>query len=78
MVPMPRKADPLRGERRRVGYYDKSGNRVFLLTQKDDDFFLYRQTGDGDGSVLTRLGKAKSPTVLEEKFKVYDETRGST
>lgn len=74
---MPRKSDPLRGERRLVGYYDKSGNRVFLLTQKDDEFFLYRQTGEGEGATLTRLGKSKSPIVLEEKFKVYEEMRGT-
>lgn len=63
-----------RDERRRVGYYDKKGELLFLLTQKGEDFVLYRKNGPGV-SELIRLGKAKTPTVLEEKFKVHEEMR---
>lgn len=72
---MSRKTDPLRGERRRVGYYNSSGEQIFLLTQKDDEFFLYRQNGGGEEMTFTRLEKAKSPITLEEKFHVHEEMR---
>lgn len=73
---MSRKIDPLRGERLRTGYYDAKGNRRFLLTQKDADYILYEQHEEGDGATLTKLGKAKSPDILEEKYNVYDKVRG--
>lgn len=72
---MPRKVDPLRGERQRTGYYDAKGNRRFLLTQKDAEFILYEQSGEGDGATLKKLGKARSPDILEEKYDVYAKVR---
>lgn len=75
---MPRKADPLRGEHIRAGYYDAKGNRRFLLTQKDNEFVMYEQSIGDESVILTKLGKAKSPDILEEKYSVYDKVRGKT
>lgn len=59
-----------KGERALVGYYNRNGERVFLLTSKqknDGLFYMYEDQPDG---TLKKLGKAKSPPELEYKYEV--------
>ena len=59
-----------RGETALVGYYNSSGDRVFLLTErqnKDGWFFLYEDQPDG---TIKKLGRSKSPVELENKYDV--------
>lgn len=58
-----------KGERVWVGYYNSNHELRFILTSKDsrDFYFLYEMVEDGS----RKLGKARSPTELEEKFRVY-------
>lgn len=54
-----------------VRYVDKNQNTLFILTSKEtsrDFYFLYEVAGDS----FRKLGKARSPTELEEKFRVID------
>ena len=57
-----------KGERVWVGYYNTDHELVFILTSKQprDYYFLYELVN----GKLKRLGRAKSPTELEEKFEV--------
>jgi hypothetical protein len=64
------KAKCPKGETARVGYYNRSGDRVFLLTEKQNGdrwFFLYEDQPDG---TIKKLGRAKSPVELENKYDV--------
>lgn len=56
-----------KGEAEAVWLYNKTGTPVFLITYKQitGQYALYEIS---DSAVLTRLGKADSPTELEEKF----------
>lgn len=58
-----------KGERVWVGYYNSNHELLFILTSKDsrDFYFLYELVEDG----FRKLGKARSPMELEEKFRVY-------
>lgn len=58
-----------KGERVWVGYYNSNHELRFILTSKDsrDFYFLYELVENG----FCKLGKARSPTELEEKFRVY-------
>lgn len=54
-----------------VGYYNKDDKPVCFLTSKPsrDFYFLYEVNEDG---VLKKLGKAKEPPELIDKFKVFE------
>lgn len=58
-----------KGEEEWVRYNNTKGEVVCLLTSKParDFYFLYEVRPDGG---LTKLGKARTPTALEEKFDV--------
>lgn len=61
-----------KGEHAWMGYYNKEDELLFLLTSKENDrswFFLY-ENRDGE---LKKLGKAHTPTELEEKYKVTEK-----
>lgn len=51
--------------------YYSSGDPVFVITSRParDYYFLYEYIASGN---LKKLGKAKSPTELEEKYKIRD------
>ena len=53
-----------------TGYYNAAGERKFILTSKEtrDCYFLYKDIGNG----FEKLGKAKEPPELIEKFRVMD------
>ena len=52
-----------------MGYYDSHHELRFILTSKDSrDFYSLYELVDGN---FRKLGKARSPTELEEKFRVY-------
>ena len=57
-----------KGEHVWVSYYDTSHKLVFIITSKEarDYYFLYELV---DGK-FKKLGRAKSPTELENKFEV--------
>lgn len=63
-----------KGEQVWVRYCKSSGEPVCVLTSKParDFYFLYAVNADGS---LTKLGKARSPTELEEKFDVQSRMR---
>ena len=66
---MPERNCP-KGEESWVGYYNREGQRVFLLTSKQNNrewYYLYEDLPDG---TLKKLGKAHSPTELEHKYEV--------
>lgn len=57
-----------------VRYVDRHQNTLFILTSKEtsrDFYFLYELVGD----TFKKLGKARSPTELEEKFQVHERLR---
>lgn len=58
-----------------VCYYSNSQNLVFILTSKADRewYYLYEVQADG----LKKLGKAKEPPELEERYKVYERIKGN-
>lgn len=66
---------PPRGEIAWVGYYNADGNPVCVLTSKParDYYFLYEILPDGK---LNKLGRAKSPVELEQKFEVNKRMLG--
>ncbi|MDE6148533.1 MAG: hypothetical protein K2F81_00340 [Ruminococcus sp.] len=63
-----------KGEQAWVSYLNTKGELVFLLTSKParDFYFLYEVAPDDN---LTKLGKSRSPTELEEKFDVMSKMR---
>lgn len=65
---------PPKGEIGWVCYYDVNGKPVFILTSKPirDCFYLYEVLSDGK---LHRLGRAKTPPELEEKYNVEERMR---
>ena len=63
-----------RGERGWVGYYNKNGTLLFLITSKTNSretYFLYENQ---DGK-LVKLGKGLDPMKLCEKYNVYGRIR---
>lgn len=59
-----------KGEHGWVGYYDKKGTLLFLITSKTnnrDTYFLYENQ---DGKFI-KLGKGDDPSKLCEKHNVY-------
>lgn len=59
-----------KGETAWVGYYNRSGTLLFIITSKParDWYFLYELVGDK----FKKLGKAKEPPELIEKFHVEE------
>ena len=58
-----------KGERVWVGYYNANHELLFILTSKESSreyYFLY-ELADG---AFRKLGRARSPLELEEKFDV--------
>lgn len=65
-----------KGERVWVSYYNADHKLIYVLTSKEparDCYFLYELVN----GAFKKLGKAASPTELEEKFNV-DERLGCT
>ena len=62
-----------RGERVFTGYYNASGDLLFILTSKEarDYYFLYELA---DGS-FRKLGRSRNPKELEEKFNVLQRMK---
>lgn len=62
------------GEQVWVVYCRPNGETAFILTSKQsrDFYFLYEARPDGS---LVKLGKARSPTELEDKFDVPSKIR---
>lgn len=60
-----------KGETVWVSYYNSNKELLFIMTSKPirDFYFLY-EVVDRE---FKKLGKAKNPTELEEKFKVRDK-----
>lgn len=64
-----------KGETVWVSYRTTKNETRFILTSKNDDrtwYFLYELQGD----TFKKLGKAKSPHELEEKFNIRDRILG--
>jgi hypothetical protein len=64
-----------KGEHVWVNYYDLDNNLRFILTSKSssrDYYYLYELEGDA----FKKLGRAESPSVLEETFMVDMKLRG--
>ena len=58
-----------KGEHAWMGYYNQEGELMFVLTTKEFDrawFFMY----ENQNGTLKKLGKAKTPSELEEKYHV--------
>lgn len=60
-----------KGERVFTGYFNRKGERLFVLTAKEsrDFYFLYAVKG----GEFTKLGRSKNPLELVEKFKVMEK-----
>lgn len=58
-----------KGEKVWVGYYDTQKNLRFIMTSKENnrDFYFLYELVDGE---FKKLGKARSPKELEDKFEV--------
>lgn len=67
-----------KGERVWTGYYNAAAQLMFIITSKEanrDYYYLYEVSDDG---ALKKLGKARTPVELEEKFDVDGRcTKGS-
>lgn len=58
-----------KGERVWAGYYNSNHEPRFILTSKESrDFYFLYELVEGN---FRKLGKARSPTELEERFRVY-------
>ena len=55
-----------------TSYLSSSGILLYMITSKParDYYFLYEVSCDGN---LKKLGRAKSPTELEEKFEIKNK-----
>ena len=58
-----------KGEVPTVGYYNSKHDPLFVMTRKDDVFFLYEVLA---GDKLNKRGKGRDPAALEEKFGVNE------
>lgn len=65
-----------KGEIACVGYYNAAGEPVCILTSKPARDFYYLYEVNADGS-LTKLGRAREPPELEEKYHVYERMHGT-
>ena len=62
-----------KGEQVWASYYNLSHKLLFIITSKStrDYYFLYELNDD----IFKKLGKAKSPLELEEKFKIHQKMK---
>lgn len=62
-----------KGERVFVGYYNRAGELLFIVTAKEarDYYYLYAL----ENGVFKKLGRAKNPPELEGRFEVYRRMR---
>lgn len=62
-----------KNERVWVGYKDRNGSVVSIITSKEsrDWYYLYDLVGDK----FVKRGKAKEPSELVEKYNVYERMR---
>lgn len=60
-----------RGEIVWTGYYNRSGDLLFIITSKEtrEYYFLYEYRDDA----FVKLGKAKNPLELTERFHVHEK-----
>lgn len=60
-----------KGERVFTGYFNRRGERLFVLTAKEsrDYYFLYAVNGEE----FKKLGRSKNPLELVEKYKVMEK-----
>ncbi len=63
-----------KNENKEVKYIGKDGNPVCILTSKNNRefFILYEVLSNG---ILNKLGRARSPTELEEKFQIHERMK---
>ena len=68
-------AEPWKNEIQWVSYCNENGEPILKLTSNKDKswWFLY----DVSGEAPVRLGKDRSPVLLEEKFKVNERLLGA-
>lgn len=54
-----------------TGYYNRSGELLFVIAAKEarDFYFLYEVQGD----TYKKLGRSKNPLELVEKYKVIEK-----
>ena len=63
------------GERVFTGYYNRAGDLLFIITSKDplrDWYYLYSL----ENGEFHKLGKAREPPELVEKFHVLEKMNG--
>ncbi len=58
-----------------AGYYNRAGDLLYIITSKEarDQYYLYECNGD----TFQRIGRAKSPPELVERFHIYEKMRES-
>lgn len=62
-----------KGERVWVGYYNAEHELCFILTSKESrEFYFLYELVDGE---FKKLGKARTPKELEDKFEVSKRMR---
>ena len=62
-----------KGERVWAGFYYSIHELWFIVTSKDSrDFYFLYELVEGN---FRKLGKARSPTELEERFRVYQRMK---
>lgn len=62
-----------KGERVWVGYYNAEHELCFILTSKESrEFYFLYELVDGE---FKKLGKARTPKELEDKFEVSKKMR---
>lgn len=65
-----------KGEIEWVVYHNSKNEPCFLVTSKENReyYFLYK----AENNVLTKLGKARTPSELEKKFNIIDQLGKNT
>ena len=61
-----------KGEKGWVSYYSRGGRLLFIITSKENSrewYYLYAV----DGTNLKKLGRAHTPTELEDKYDVLEK-----
>ena len=58
-----------KGEHVWVGYYNRSGQLLFIVTSKEsrDWYYLYKL----ENGTFKKLGKAREPPELEQKYEIH-------
>ena len=64
-----------KGEKGWVRYYNRAGEPIFLLTGRENSRDWYYLYEIADGGILKKLGRAHTPSELEEKFHVDERMR---